>query len=317
MKKIFITRRIDNAAVEFLRRNFEVDINLEERQLSKNELIERAKECSGLLCLLSDEIDNEVMDKCNKLEIIANLAVGYNNIDVLGAKQRNIIVTNTPDVLTDATAELAWALLFAAARRVNEAEKYLREGNFKMWSPTLFLGQDIKGKTLGVIGAGRIGKAFVKKSRGFDMKVLYHNRKRDLNFEEETGAVYVELDELLKEADFVSIHVPLNSDTYHLIGKRELSLMKDSAVLINTSRGPVINEKELALALKEGKIWSAGLDVFEREPEIEEELLKMSNVVLLPHIGSGTIDTRRNMAMLAVKNIDEVLNGRKAVTEVN
>lgn len=315
-KKIYITRKIDDRAIDFLKDQFEVEVNDEERIPSKAEIIKKSEDCDALLCLLSDAIDKEIMYSCKKLKIIANYAVGFNNIDIKAAKERGIVVTNTPDVLTNATAELAWALLFTAARRVNESEAYLRKGKFEMWSPTLFLGQDITGKTLGIIGAGRIGKAFAKMSTGFNMKVIYHNRKRDLDFEKETNAQYMSLEELLKSSDFVSVHVPLTEETHHLIGEREFSIMKKSAVLINTARGPVVDEKALATALKEGEIFSAGLDVYEREPLIEKELLNLDNVVLLPHIGSGTIDTRQKMAMMAAENIEAVLNGREALNRV-
>jgi glyoxylate reductase len=317
LKKVYVTRKINEKAVEYLRKQFEVEVNMEERQLSKKELIEKARDCDALLSLLSDNIDAEVVEECNKLKIIANYAVGYNNIDLKAAKEKNIVVTNTPDVLTAATADLAFALIFSVARRIVEGDKYVRAGSFKMWSPTLLLGQDISGKTIGIIGAGRIGQAIAKRSSGFDMKILYHNRNRDCKFEEETGAAFVNLEQLLTEADYVSVNVPLSNDTFHMLGEREFGLMKSSSILINTSRGPVVDEVALVKALKAGDIWGAGLDVYEREPEIEKELLCMDNVVLLPHIGSATIDTRYNMAMLAVQNIEAVLNGNDAINKVN
>lgn len=315
-KKIYITRKIDDSAIDYLKTQFDVEINTEDRIPEKQEIISKAIDCEAILCLLCDEIDKEVIDACKKLEIVANYAVGYNNIDLIAAAARNIIVTNTPDVLTNATAELAWALLMSAARRVNEGDSYVRAGKFKMWGPNLLLGQDITGKTLGIIGAGRIGKAFVKKGLGFDMKVLYHNRKRDMEFEMEANAQFVTLEELLKESDFISIHVPLTNETKHLIGEKEFNIMKSSAILINTSRGPVINELELVKALKKGELWSAGLDVYEREPFIEEELKALPNVVLLPHVGSGTFDTRAKMAMIAAYNIEAVLTGKKPFNQV-
>jgi glyoxylate reductase len=317
MKKVYVTRKINEKAVEYLRQQFEVEVNTEERQLSKEELIEKARDCDALLSLLSDNIDAEVVTACSKLKIIANYAVGYNNIDLVAAKDKNIIVTNTPEVLTAATADLAFALIFAVARRIVEGDNYVRAGNFKMWSPTLLLGQDITKKTIGIIGAGRIGQGVAKRSRGFDMKVLYHNRKQAPKFEQETGAEFVTLDQLLAEADYVSVNVPLSKETHHMLGEREFGIMKHSAILINTSRGPVVDEVALVKALKDGVIWGAGLDVYEREPEIEKELLDMNQVVLLPHIGSATIDTRFNMAMLAAKNIEAVLNGNNAINQVN
>jgi len=266
---------------------------------------------------LTDTIDDEVLKAADRCKIFANYAVGYNNIDVESATRRKIIITNTPGVLTDATGDLAWALLFAVARRVVEADAFTRQGKFKGWAPQLFLGQDITGKTLGVIGAGRIGSNFAKKSKGFSMRILYYDVKRDLEFEQEAKAVFVDLDTLLKEADFVSIHVPLVPETRHLIGARELSLMKKNAILINTSRGPVVDEKALVNALKEGKIWGAGLDVYENEPDIEPELLNLANVVLLPHIASATYETRTKMALMAAENILAVFRGEIPPNIVN
>ncbi|PKK81599.1 MAG: D-glycerate dehydrogenase, partial [Thermoplasmata archaeon HGW-Thermoplasmata-2] len=226
-------------------------------------------------------------------------------------------VTNTPGVLTDATADVAWALLFAAARRIAEGDRMVRTGKFNGWSPTMMLGQDVQGKILGVIGAGRIGTAFALKSRGFGMKVLYFARQRNEMLEKELGAKKVPLDELLKTADFVSIHIPLTAETKHLIGERELRTMKKTAVLVNTARGPVIDEKALAKALKEKWIFGAGLDVYENEPMVNEELLSLDNVVLAPHIGSATVETRSRMAMMAVENIIAALEGKVPPNCVN
>jgi glyoxylate reductase len=248
------------------------EVNKEDRTLSKNELISRIKDKDGVLCGLADAIDKEVLENAKEVKIFANYAVGFNNIDIKEAKSRGIFVTNTPDVLTETTADLAWALLFAAARRVVESDKYMRSGKFKGWSYKLFLGQDITGKTLGIIGMGRIGKAFGKKSMGFDMNILYYNRSRDEEFEQKYGAVNVDMDTLLKKSDFISIHLPLTEETRHLIGENEFNKMKKTAVIINTARGPIIDEKALAAALKSGRIMAAGLDVYEREPEFEMEL---------------------------------------------
>ena len=316
-KKVFITRSIPSIAMDMLKEYFQVEVNEEDRSLSKEEIIEKAKNSEGVLCLLTDNIDEEVIKSCNNVRIFSNYAVGFNNIDIKAATDKGIVVTNTPGVLTDTTAELAWALLFSAARCVVSADKYTREGKFKEWTPKLFLGQEITGKTLGIIGAGRIGQAFGKKGAGFNMKIVYHNRTRDLNFEKECNAVWVTLEELLKESDFVSVHVPLTNETTHLLGEKEFKLMKNTAVLINTARGPVVDEKALVKALKEGEIWSAGLDVYEKEPKIEEELMELDNVVLLPHIGSGTVETRNKMASMAAQNIIEVLQGRPAINPVN
>jgi len=226
-------------------------------------------------------------------------------------------VTNTPDVLTNATADLAFALLLACARRIVEADEFTRKGKFKIWQSDLMLGKELNGHTVGIIGAGRIGQAFGRRSKGFGMKILYFDKKRIPEFEKETGAKFSTLNQLLKKSDFISIHTPLTKETYHLIDKKEFEMMKDGAILINTARGEIINEKELVNALKSGKLFSAGLDVYEFEPKITKDLLKMKNVVLLPHIGSATFETRTKMAELAAKNIVNVLRGKKPITPVN
>ena len=242
---------------------------------------------------------------------------GYDNIDIEAATQRGIVVTNTPGVLTDATADLVWALMFAVARRIVESDRFARAGMYESWSPTLLLGQEIRGKRLGIIGAGRIGRAVAKRSRGFDMEVVYTGRTRNIAFELEMGAIWTDRETLLRTSDFVSVNVPLNADTYHLIGKRELDMMKSTAILINTSRGPVVDEKALVDALNRGSIWGAGLDVYEREPEIDEGLKKLDNVVITPHIGSATTEARTKMALMAAKNIVAVLSGNKPINPVN
>lgn len=316
-KKVYITRTIPSVGVKLLEEHFDVEINTEDRPLTKEEIIEKGKGKDAILTQLSDVIDEEVLDSLQGIKVIANYAVGFNNIDIDAATKRNIQITNTPDVLTDTTAEMAWALLFSVARRVVEGDKYVRNNKWKMFSANLLLGQDINGKTLGIIGAGRIGKAFAKKSIGFDMKILYYNRNRDEDFERELNAQWVDRDTLLKESDFISLHVPLTKETHHIIGEREINLMKKTAILINTARGPVIDEKALTKALKKKRIWGAGLDVFENEPSIEKELLELDNVVLTPHIGSGSRETREKMATLAAKNIIAVLKGEKPITPVN
>ncbi len=241
--------------------------------------------------------------------MIASYAVGYDNIDISAATERGIPVSNTPGVLTETTAELAWALLFSVARRIVEGDTFTRAGKFKGWEPLLMLGQDVTNKTLGIIGAGRIGTAFALKSKGFDMKVIYTDEQRNEQLERELGAKKVPLSELLKESDYVSIHVPLMKATHHLIGEKELRMMKKTAILINTARGPIINEKALIKALTEHWIFGAGLDVYEHEPKIPEELKKLDNVILQPHTGSGTIETRTKMALMAAENLIEGLKG--------
>jgi len=316
--KVFVSSIIPEIGIEILKKNgIEVIQNKSYLPIDKKTFIKKAQDCDGILVLLANKIDKELMDGLPKLKVISNYAVGFNNIDVEYATQKKIWVTNTPDVLTDATADLAFALLLACARRIVEADKFTREGKFKIWQSDLMLGKDLKGKTLGIIGAGRIGQAFGKRATGFGMKILYFDKKRIENFEKETGAKYSTLKQLLKNSDFISIHTPLTKETYHLIDKEEFDLMKEGSILINTARGEVINEKELVNALKSGKLFSAGLDVYEFEPKITKDLLKMKNVVLLPHIGSATVETRNKMAELAAMNIVKVLKGKKPLTPVN
>lgn len=308
--KVLVTRQIPEAALELLGQYCEVVVNPYDRGMTREELLEGVRGKDGVLCLLTDIIDDEVYEAAGEqCKIFANYAVGYNNIDVQAATKRGIIITNTPGVLDDATADLAWALLFAVSRRIVEADRYTREGRFQIWGPMLYLGRDITGKTLGIIGAGRIGSNFGRKAKGFDMKILYTNTKPNKKFEEETGAMYVDKETLLRESDFISIHLPLLPSTRHYIGEKELNMMKRTAVLINTSRGPVIDEKALVRALREKKIWGAGLDVFENEPRLEPGLAELDNVVVVPHIGSATIDTRTNMGFIAAKNMIQVFNG--------
>ena len=306
---VYVTRLIPRPAIELLEQDCSVELNNKDRVLTKRELVQKVKGKDGILCLLTDTIDGEVIEAADKARVFANFAVGYDNIDVDAATRRGILVTNTPGVLTDTTAELAWALVFAAARRLPEADRFTREGKFSGWSPTLFLGQDVTGKTLGVVGAGRIGTAFAEKSRGFRMKVLYHDIERNTDFEKHTGGVYVSLETLLKEADVVSIHVPLTEATVHLIGKDELRKMKRTAILVNTSRGPVVNETDLAEALANNEITGAGLDVYEQEPRIHPALLALDNVVLAPHIGSASVETRTKMGVMAAENLLAALRG--------
>lgn len=316
--KVFITAIIPEVATKILEENgIEVIQNKSYLPIDKKKFLNRAKDCDGILCLLSNKIDKEIIDGLPKVKVIANYAVGFNNIDVDYATQKKIWVTNTPDVLTNATADLAFALLLACARRIVEADEFTRKGKFKIWQSDLMLGKELNGHTVGIIGAGRIGQAFGRRSKGFGMKILYFDKKRIIEFEKETGAKFSTLNQLLKKSDFISIHTPLTKETYHLIDKKEFEMMKDGAILINTARGEIINEKELVNALKSGKLFSAGLDVYEFEPKITKDLLKMKNVVLLPHIGSATFETRTKMAELAAKNIVNVLRGKKPITPVN
>ncbi len=307
--KVFVTRRIPEVGINMLRdAGLEVAVRESKLPPSTEELKEGVKDADALICLLTDKITADVMDAATKpLRIISNYAVGYDNIDIKAANRRSILVTNTPGVLTDATAELAWALLFAVARRIVEADNFARAGKFKGWHPTLLLGFELKGKTLGIIGAGRIGTAMAMKSAGFQMDVVYYSRHKNELLEEKLSARKLPLEELLRTSDFVSLHVPLTQDTYHLIGERELELMKPTAVLINTSRGAVIDEKALIRALQSRKIAGAGLDVFENEPEIPDELKALDNVVITPHIGSATHRARESMAIMAAQAVIDTL----------
>ncbi|MBM7559975.1 2-hydroxyacid dehydrogenase [Marinitoga litoralis] len=312
MQKVAFTYEIPEIAEKKLKEaGFELWINKEDRTLTHDEIIELAKNNDALITLLSDKIDKEVIDAGKgKLKVISNYAVGYNNIDVESAKEAGIFVTNTPGVLSDATADLAWALLFAVARKIVESDKFVREGNFVGWRPKLFLGYDIKGKTLGIIGMGRIGKEMAKRAKGFEMNVLYYKRNRLSEIEEkELGVKYASLEEIVKNSDYISLHTPLTDETYHLLDEKEFSMMKPNVIIINTARGPVINEKVLIKYLKERKIAGAGLDVYEEEPKIPQELLELDNVVLTPHTGSATFETRDKMAEMVADNVIAALKG--------
>ena len=276
------------------------------------------KLCDALLCLLTDKIDQQIINANPKLKIISNYAVGFDNIDVRAATARGIPVTNTPGVLTDAVAEHTFALMMAVARRIPESDQFMRQGKYKRWKPMLLLGTELKGKTLGIVGLGRIGAGVAERAgKGMGMKVIYYDVQRNLKFEKEYRARYVSIKDLLKQSDFVSIHVPLLPSTRHLIGKKELALMKKTAYLINTSRGQVIDEKALVQALNNRSIAGAGLDVYEFEPNLTEGLTKLKNAVLTPHTASATIEARTAMSELAAQNIIDVFQGRKARSAVN
>jgi glyoxylate reductase len=300
-----------------LRRPTPLQINLEER-FWHAKVLDKVKGCDALLTLLTDKIDGELLDATGpSLKIVANMAVGFDNIDVAAVTARGVMATNTPGVLTEATADHAWALLFAVARRIPESEKFLRAGKFKSWGPLLFLGGDVTGRTLGIIGAGRIGHAVAMKSRGFNMRVLYADEVTNPKLEQEIGARKVSVEELLRESDFVSVHVPLLPSTKHLLNAGSLRLMKKTAYLINTSRGPVVDEAALAQALKTGVIAGAALDVFENEPLVHPALLERDNVVLTPHTASATVETRSKMASMAAENLIAGLAGQKPPNLVN
>ncbi len=315
---VFVTREIPDKAIELLRADCEsVEVHRGETLLTKEELLEKVRGRDGILCCLTERIDSDVLGAATRIKGIANMAVGYDNIDLRGATQRGIPVSNTPGVLTDATADLAWALLFAVARRIVQADRFTREGKFKAWGPIMFLGGHITGKALGIIGAGRIGTAVAVRSKGFGMRVLYCDIVPNAFLEEELSARRLSLDELLKESDFVSVHVNLTPETRHLIAERELGLMKPGAYLINTSRGAVVDEGALVRALQRRQIAGAGLDVYENEPRLRRGLTELDNVVLLPHIGSATVATRTKMAMMAAENLLAMLKGEMAPNCVN
>ena len=317
-KKVYVTRRIPDEAIELLQKHFDVEINPRDRVLLRGELLEKVKGKDGVLCLLTDIIDKAVIDAAgSKCKIFANYGVGCNNIDIATATQKGVIITNTPQVLDDATADLAWTLLMVVSRRIVAADKFTRNGAFESCDPMMFLGREITGKTLGVVGAGRIGFNFAKKAKAFDMKILYTDLRKNYKMEKELGAIFVDKETLLKEADFVSLHVPLLPSTIHYISDKEFSIMKNTSVIVNTCSGPVIDEKALVKALQEGEIWGAGLDVFEHDPDIEPELLNMYNATILPHISSATMETRTKMGLTAASDIIKVLSGEKPNNCVN
>jgi glyoxylate reductase len=317
--RIAVTRMIPEPGVS-IARGIAGDflINEEDRVLTREELLRFVAGRDGVLCLLTDAVDAEVLEAAGpQCKVFANYAVGYNNIDVAEATRRGIAVTNTPGVLTDATADLAWTLLLSTARRVSESDPFMRGGKFEGWGPMMFLGGDVSGKTLGIVGAGRIGAAVARRSVGFRMKVLYHDVQPNAELEAEVGAQRVELDELLRESDYVSLHVSLGAETRHLVGAREFGLMKKTAYLINTSRGPVVDEVALVEALRAGEIAGAGLDVYEDEPAMKPGLAECPNTVLLPHIASATNWTRGKMAEMAAGNLVAALKGETPPNIVN
>ncbi|MDH4265370.1 MAG: D-glycerate dehydrogenase [Deltaproteobacteria bacterium] len=308
--KVLVTREIPARPLKLLQEKAEVTINGEDREMTVEEIIAQLPQKIALLSMAGDPLSAKVLGTGKDLKIVANYAVGFNNIDLVAATRLKIAVTNTPEVLTDTTADLAFALILGVARKVAEADRFVRAGKWVGWKPGLFLGSDVHGKTLGIIGLGRIGTSMAQRALGFNMEILYTDvRPIDRSVEERYRAKYVSLKELLQSADFVTIHVALTPDTIHLIGREELRLMKSTAFLINASRGPVVNEKDLVEALKAGMIAGAGLDVFEEEPRVTPELIQMDNVLLLPHIGSATFETREKMALVAVNNIIAILRG--------
>jgi glyoxylate reductase len=316
--RVFLTRELPPGVMAALRDQCELTANVEPRVLTKDELLAGATGVDGLLCLLTDTIDAEVLDVQPRLRVVSNYAVGFNNVDVAAATARGIPVTNTPGVLTETTADFAWALMMALARKVVAGDRLTREGRFTQWEPMSLLGTDVFGKTLGLIGAGRIGQAMARRARGFSMRVLYTDvAEPPVAIVRELQMERVSLEDLLRQSDFVSVHAPLNADTHHLVGAPQFGLMRPGAFLINTARGPLVDEAALVAALRDRRIAGAGLDVYEHEPRLSPGLVELDNVVLAPHAASASLETRTKMGLLAVDNLMAVLEGRRAPFTVN
>ncbi len=317
-KKIVVTRPFEASTLETLTKTSGLDVVVlpEGAAADRSKLLAAVGDAQGLFSMISESIDEELFAAARRLEIVSNMAVGYDNIDIAAASQRGVVVCNTPDVLTETTAELTIALMFAASRRIAEADRFVRAGQWSAWGPQMLLGLDLAGSTLGIVGAGRIGRAVARRANALGIGVVYASRSASRVMEEELSAQRLELDQLMAEADVVSLHVPLTPDTRRLIDRRRLGLMKNSAILLNTSRGQVVDERALAAALASGDLFAAGLDVFEDEPSVCGELLELENVVLLPHIGSATVATRRRMAAAAVENLVRFFSGREPLSVV-
>ena len=311
---VLLTRPLPEEVIEYLNARCDLRLNEEDRPISRDRLLAEASGAEGLLTMLTDRIDDEVLDAAGpQLLVVSNYAVGYDNVDLAACSRRGILVTNTPDVLTDATADLAWSLILAASRRVVEGDRLVRNRTPWEWAPGFMLGREVTGKVLGIVGFGRIGQAVAARAVGFSMPIVYASRwaRRDV------PGRFRGFEELLAEADIISVHVPLNDETRHLFGSKEFEAMKPTAVFVNTSRGPVVDEVALAEALRSGQIMAAGLDVYEREPEVHPSLIELENVVLAPHLGSATIETRLGMGMLAAENLIAALEGREPRAVVN
>ena len=316
--RVLVTREVFDETLAFLAQHCEVEFNQEDRAFDPEALARRLEDKNGVMCALTDRIDDKLLARCPKLKVVANIAVGYNNIDLAACTARDVMATNTPGVLDDSTADLAWALILGTARRLTELERRVRGGEWTGWRLKQWLGIDVHHATLGIFGMGRIGQAIARRAAGFEMKVLYHNRNRvDSDIERRLNATYVTRDELLRQSDFVVLQVPYSPETHHMIGAGELKLMKPSAILINSTRGGVVDDAALIVALKSGVIRAAGLDVFENEPRLNPEFLRLDNVVLMPHIGSSTEATRRAMAMTAARNLVAALTGGKPPNLLN
>jgi lactate dehydrogenase-like 2-hydroxyacid dehydrogenase len=316
--KVFVSRMIPQEGLDIVLAACDAEVNTGDIPLSHEELSAKVRGKDGLLCLLTDEIDDSILAAGSQLKVVANVAVGFNNIDMPAATSRKIMVTNTPGVLDDTTADFAWCLLLASARRLVEADRYTRAGKYAGWGIMLLCGEDIYEKTLGICGLGRIGRGVAKRAKGFDMKILYTDAVRaPAEVERELGAQYVDKETLFREADFVTVHVPLLPETQHYVSEKELKLMKKTAHLVNASRGPVVDEAALLQALRERWIAGAGLDVYEDEPKITPGLIALDNVTLAPHIASASVETRLKMAVMAATNLVEALQGRRPPNLVN
>ena len=317
--KVFVTREMPERGLSIIEERFDAEVWRDYAPPPKKTIIEKAANVDALATLLSDKIDTEIFDAAPKLKVIAQMAVGFDNIDVEEATKRGISVTNTPGVLTETTADFAWALLMAVARRIVEADTYVRSGKWKVsWHPMMMQGRDIYGATLGIDGLGRIGCAIAKRAKGFSMKVLYYDVTRRLDFEKEYDIQFTDMDLLFQKADFVTINTPLTKETFHLVDEKKLKMMKKTAYLINNARGPIVDEKALYKALKEGWIAGAALDVFEQEPApMQNPLLKMNNVVVAPHISSASYETRSRMAEMVADNLVAFFEGKTPPNLVN
>jgi len=317
--KVFVTREMPERGLKIIKEKFDAEIWTDYAPPPKKVVIEKAAKVDALATLLSDKIDAEVFDAAPQLRIVAQMAVGFDNIDIPEATKRGIYVTNTPGVLTETTADFAFALLIAAARRVAEADRYVRTGQWKVgWHPMMLQGRDVYGATLGIVGLGRIGLAIARRAKGFDMKVLYYDVIRRQDYEKEYGIVFTEMGDLFKTADFVTINTPLTKETTHLVDEKKLKTMKKTAIIVNNARGPIVDEKALYKALKEGWIAGAGLDVFEQEPTpLTNPLLKLDNVVVAPHISSASYETRSKMAEMVAENLIAFFEGKTPPNLVN
>lgn len=317
--KVYVTRELPERGLNVIKNRFDAEVWPEYAPPPKKAIVEKAKDVDALVTLLSDKIDAEVFNAAPKLKIVSQLAVGFDNIDIPEATKRGIYVTNTPEVLTDTTADFSWALMMAVARRVAEADRYVRGGKWKVgWHPSMMQGRDVYGATIGIVGAGRIGYAMAKRATGFSMKILFYDVIPRPEMEKDFGAKKVDLDTLFRESDFVSIHVPLMKETHHLVNAERLSTMKKTAYLINNSRGPVVDERALSDALQKGQIAGAGLDVFEQEPiSMDSPLLKLENVVVAPHISSASYETRSKMAEMVADNLVAFFEGKKPPNLLN